>query len=181
VPAPRLYFENAALWETAFNLISSIEGASDDNQLYLEALGVVLTHELGRIDSAKPPIRAPIRGGFADWQQRFGATYIEEHLSEQISLKTLARLVRLGPFHFYRTFKQSFGMPLNRYHTSRHIELAKILLVNAAASVTEIGLTLGFSQTSSFSAAFRRATGFTPTSYYRSLDLAALRSPVQLQ
>jgi AraC family transcriptional regulator len=168
-PAPRMYFEDAAVWDTARKLISSIESASADNQLYREALGVVLAHELGRIDSAKPPVQAPIRGGLAAWQQRVAATYIEEHLAEQISLKTLARLVRLSPYHFCRAFKQSFGMPPNRYHTSRRIELAKILLAKPAASVTEIGLTLGFSQTSSFSAAFRRATGLTPTSYHRSL------------
>jgi AraC family transcriptional regulator len=168
-PAPRLYFENVAVWDTALKLISSIESASTENQLYLEALGVVLAHELGRVDSAKPPVQAPVRGGLAAWQQRVAAKYIEEHLPEQISLTTLARLVRLSPYHFCRAFKQSFGMPPNRYHTSRRIELAKILLAKHAASVTEIGLTLGFSQTSSFSAAFRRTTGFTPTGYHRSL------------
>jgi len=35
--------------------------------------------------------------------------------------------------------------------------------------VTDIGLTVGFSETSSFSAAFRKATGLTPTGYRRSL------------
>lgn len=35
--------------------------------------------------------------------------------------------------------------------------------------VTDIGMTVGFSETSSFSAAFRKATGVTPTSYHRSL------------
>jgi AraC family transcriptional regulator len=168
-PTPRMYFENAAVSDTARKLISSFDSASEDNHLYREALGVVLAHELGCLDSTKAPVQALIRGGLAAWQQRVAATYIEEHLAEQISLKTLARLVRLSPYHFCRAFKQSFGMPPNRYHTSRRIELAKILLAKPTASVTEIGLTLGFSQTSSFSAAFRRATGFTPTSYHRSL------------
>ena len=168
-PAPRMYFENAAVWDAAHKLISSIDSASEDNHLYREALGVVLAHELERMDSAKLPVQAPFRGGLAAWQQRVAATYIEEHLAEQISLKTLARLVRLSPYHFCRAFKQSFGLPPNRYHTSRRMELAKILLAKPPASVTEVGLTLGFSQTSSFSAAFRRATGLTPTSYHRSL------------
>jgi len=167
-PAPRMYFENAAVWDTACKLISSIDSASEDNHVYREALGVVLAHELERMDSAKSPVQAPFRGGLAAWQQRVAAAYIEEHLAEQISLKTLARLVRLSSYHFCRAFKQSFGLPPNRYHTSRRIELAKILLAKPAASVTEVGLTLGFSQTSSFSAAFRRATGLTPTSYHRS-------------
>ena len=64
-----------------------------------------------------------------------------------------------------RGFKQSFGMPPHRYHTSRRIERAKILLADPALSVTEIGLTAGFSETGSFSAAFRKATGLTPTGF----------------
>jgi AraC family transcriptional regulator len=35
--------------------------------------------------------------------------------------------------------------------------------------VTDIGLTVGFSETSSFTAAFRKVTGLTPTAYHRSL------------
>jgi AraC family transcriptional regulator len=35
--------------------------------------------------------------------------------------------------------------------------------------VTEVGLTLGFSETSAFSAAFRKTTGQTPSSYCRAL------------
>jgi AraC family transcriptional regulator len=38
-----------------------------------------------------------------------------------------------------------------------------------APSVTDVGLTVGFSEASSFAAAFRKATGLTPTTYHRSL------------
>ena len=167
--APRLYFENAALWDTTLKLTKVIESASADNRLYLEALGTVLAHELARLDSGTTDVQPLIRGGLAAWQQRIVTDYIEEHLDQQISLATLAQLVRLSPFHFCRAFKQSFGIPPHRYHTSRRIERAKTLLAKRAPSVTDIGLTLGFSQTSSFTAAFRRATGFTPTGYHRSL------------
>jgi AraC family transcriptional regulator len=44
-----------------------------------------------------------------------------------------------------------------------------VLLEKRPLSVTDIGLTLGFSETSSFTAAFRRATGLTPSGYHRSL------------
>jgi AraC family transcriptional regulator len=167
--APRLYFEDAALWETALKLTTWIEGDSTDNQLYLEALGVVLAHDLSRLRPNANGVRVPIRGGLAAWQQRVVTGYIEEHLAEQIPLSTLAQMVRLSPYHFCRAFKQSFGIPPHRYHTSRRIECAKALLAGPAPSVTDIGLTVGFSQTSSFTAAFRRATGFTPTAYHRSL------------
>ena len=168
--APRLHFEDSGLLDTALKLTTLIESAGVDHRLYLEALGVVLAHELARLDPGTPRIRAPIRGGLAAWQQRVVTTYIEEHLAEPISLATLAQLVRLSPYYFCRAFKQSFGVPPHRFHTGRRIELAKALLAKPAPSVTDIGLTVGFSETSSFTAAFRKATGFTPTGYHRSLE-----------
>jgi AraC family transcriptional regulator len=45
-----------------------------------------------------------------------------------------------------------------------------MLLGERTPSVTEIGLRLGFSDTSSFSTAFRKAIGLTPTAYHRSLS-----------
>ena len=161
---PRLYFEDPVIRETALKL-----SAGADNRLYQEALGVVLAHELVRLNSRTSRVRAPIRGGLAAWQQRVITAYIEEHLAERISLATLAQLVSLSPFYLCRAFKQSFGMPPHRYHISRRIECAKALLAKPAPSMTDIGLTVGYNETSSFSAAFRRATGFTPTDYHRNL------------
>jgi AraC family transcriptional regulator len=51
----------------------------------------------------------------------------------------------------------------------QRIERAKILLAKPSPSITDIALDLGFNQTSSFSATFRKATGQTPTAYYRGL------------
>jgi AraC family transcriptional regulator len=166
---PQLFFEDGALWDTALKLTSLIESAGSDHRPYVEALGVVLAHELVRFNAGMPRLKPQIRGGLAAWQQRTAVSYIEEHLAEPISLATLAQLVRLSPYYFCRAFKQSFGMPPHRYHTSRRIERAKALLAKPAPSVTHIGFTLGFSQTSSFTAAFRKATGLTPTGYHRSL------------
>src|SRR5262249_44715330 len=97
------------------------------------------------------------------------AQFIEEHLADEISLSSLAQLVRLSPFHFSRAFKESFGMPPHRYLTHQRIERAKGLLAARQLSVTEIGLDVGFSETSSCTAAFRKVTGETPTEYRRSV------------
>jgi AraC family transcriptional regulator len=166
---PRVFFEDATIWDTAAKLKTLIENQTSDNRLYAEALGVVLAHEVARLSNGKPPVQPQARGGLAAWQERIVASYVEEHLSEQISLSTLAQLVRLSGFYFCRAFKQSFGMSPHRYHTMRRIERAKILLAKPSPSITDIGFTLGYSQTSTFSAAFRKTTGQTPTSYHRSL------------
>jgi AraC family transcriptional regulator len=167
--SPRLFFEDNELWDLAFRLTTSIEGDGSLHRPYVEALGVLMAYELIRLHTGEPTARPAVRGGLAAWQERTVVAYIEEHLAEPISLATLAQLARLSPYHFSRAFKQSFGRPPHRYHTSRRIELAKALLAKPTQSVTEIGFTMGFSEASSFTAAFRRETGLTPSSYRRSL------------
>lgn len=110
-------------------------------------------------------IKRLAQGGLAAWQTRAATEYIEANVAKEISLITLARLVRLSPHHFCRAFKQTFGTPPLRYHKHRRIESAKRLLAAPSLSVTEIGLNVGYSETSAFSAAFRKATGLTPTAY----------------
>jgi AraC family transcriptional regulator len=168
--APRLFFEDTTLWNTALKLKRSVEGLTSENPLYAEALGVVLLHELARVSRGASPICQQVRGGLAAWQQRVVAAHIDEHLAEQIPLAALAELARLSPYHFCRAFKQSFGLPPHRYHTKRRIEHAKVLLTKPLLSVTDIGLTVGFSETSSFTAAFRKVVGLTPTGYRRNLE-----------
>lgn len=167
--APRLYIEDMTLWDTALKIRRSIENPTAENRHYSEALGVVLMHELMRLNRGAPRVEPQIKGGLATWQQKAVMAYIEQHLAERIPLATLAELVRLSPYYFCRAFKQSFRIPPHRYHTNRRIERAKALLAKREVSVTDIGMTLGFSETSSFSAAFRKATGLTPSGYHRSL------------
>ena len=166
---PRLYFGDEWLWNTTLKLEELLEHPTSGNQLYFEALGAVILHELFHLDCHSPSGHFQIHGGLAPWQQRIAANYIEEHLAERIELAALASLVRRSPFHFCRAFKVSFGMPPLRYQAKRRIEYAKLLLTNPENSVTNIGLTIGFSSSSSFITAFRKATGFTPTEYQRSL------------
>jgi AraC family transcriptional regulator len=164
---PRVYFEDALVWETASKLKNTIEGRQAKCMAYLEALSGVLAHELTRIDQQVVREPAVSRGGLASWQRRAVIDYIEAHLGEQVCLVTLAELARLSLHHFCRAFKQSFGIPAHQYQVQRRMEVAKLLLADGTTSVTEIALSLGYAQTSSFSNAFRKTTGWTPTVYRR--------------
>jgi AraC family transcriptional regulator len=167
--APRLFFEDGALMETALKLAALIESGGADHRPYAEALGVVLAHELARINKGKQTAQARINGGLAAWQRRKAVAYIEEHLAQPISLAALAGLVGLSSCYFCRAFRQSFGMPPQRYQLSQRIERAKTLLGKHAASVTDVSHTVGYNDTSAFCTAFRRLTGLTPSAYRRNL------------
>jgi len=112
-------------------------------------------------------LRLPARQGLAAWQQLVVAAYIKKHIAESIRIRALARFVYLSPHRFCRAFKKSFGMPPHRYLVQQRTERAKAMLARSEYSISEIGLTLGFSQISSFSAAFRHVTGLSPTEYRR--------------
>jgi AraC family transcriptional regulator len=166
---PRLFFHDADLWATARKLMGQIERSGAADRLYVDALGLVLMRELLRLTHG-PSSGEPVRpGGLADWQAKRTAEYIEAHLGDRISLASLAEIARLSPYHFARAFKRSFGVPPHRYHTARRIERAKTLLARPTLSITEIALDVGFGETSSFTTAFRRQVGRTPSSYRRSL------------
>jgi AraC family transcriptional regulator len=167
--APLLFVEDLMVWEWTMKVAAMVESGSA-NPRYCDALGTVLAHEIVRLNAEARRSNLPLRGGLAGWQQRIVSAYIEEHLADPISLTELAQSVRLSVYHFCRAFKKSFGVPPHRYHNIRRMERAKSLLAEPGCSVTEIGLAVGFSETSSFTACFRRVTGSTPTSYRRSVE-----------
>ena len=173
--APRLLFEDATLWQTTLKLKSLVESPALEDRLHFEVLGHLLVHELVLLNRGRAGLRSELRGGLTPWQQRVVSTHIEEHFAGKIPTASLARLIGLSRFHFCRTFKQCFGTTPHRYQTNCRIERAKFLLANCPESVTEIGLTVGFSSSTSFATQFRKATGFSPAAYRRSLASAADR------
>jgi AraC family transcriptional regulator len=130
-------------------------------------LGVLPIHGQVILDNSVGVQRATARGGLAGWQRKRVLEFIEEHLADTISLSTLSALAQLSTYHFARAFKQTLGMPPHRYHMSRRVERAKVLL--ADKSVTEVALAVGYAETSSFSSGFRRVTGMSPTEFRRAL------------
>jgi AraC family transcriptional regulator len=168
--SPRLFFFDQAVWDTALKLKAEVGNSDTSSRQYVEALSLVLMHQLIRLERAAPDTVRPLRGGLPARQQRRLAEFIDEHLAEEISLATLAGLVDLSLYHFARAFRHSFGMPPHRYHIERRMDRARRLLRRSAFSVTQIGSQIGFRETSSFTRAYRKFAGVTPSKYRRSLE-----------
>ena len=126
-------------------------------------------HKPSRNKTTASIVAAPHRGGLPARKQKLVLDHIEQHLSEEISLSTLARLARLSPYHFARAFRTSFGLPPHRYHMARRLKRAEELLSCSTLPVTQISVRIGFRETSAFTRAYRRYTGLTPSEFRRQL------------
>jgi AraC family transcriptional regulator len=93
--------------------------------------------------------------------------YIEQHLTDDIAVADLARVACLSVFYFTRAFSAAMGVPPHRYVSQRRLEHAKEMIATGRASIAETAFTCRFSSQSSFTRAFRRATGVTPATYRR--------------
>lgn len=82
------------------------------------------------------------------------------------SVREVAELVGISPFHFIRLFEAAFGETPHRVRTRERIERAKRLL-GAEHSVTDVCMAIGFSSVPSFSQLFTRRVGVTPSAYGR--------------
>ena len=92
---------------------------------------------------------------------------IDARYREPLEVGALARLACSSPAHFSRRFAKEFGTPPHRYLITRRIERAKHLLSSTEASILDIGLSVGFESAASFSNAFRRVVGVSPSAYRR--------------
>lgn len=165
--APKVFFEDKVVWQTAGKLRNEIERNEGRDKQYLEALANVLAHELSDLCEPLNRNTQKNRGGLAGWQIRAVTSYIDQNLKRQVFLATMARLVRLSEYHFCRAFTQSFGVPPHRYLVERRIRRAKALLSNRTMSISEASVTLGYHHPSSFTGAFRKITGQTPREFQR--------------
>jgi AraC-like DNA-binding protein len=97
---------------------------------------------------------------------------------DPLDVPALARAAHLSPAHFSREFRRTFGETPHRYLLMRRLERAAALLRNTDRSVAEICARVGLSSVGSFTTAFGRAFGLSPTAYRAAHPPAATRARV---
>lgn len=93
--------------------------------------------------------------------------YMQEHLSEEISLSVLAEEFHLNPQYISQLFKNEIGVGFLAYLTNIRIEKAKKLLLSTALSVTEISSLAGYGDYRVFTKVFKKTEGVTPSQFRR--------------
>lgn len=89
-------------------------------------------------------------------------TYIQEHLSEEITVEELAEKVYLNQDYLNRVFKKRTGNTISNYMISQKMERAKFLLGHTSWAISDVAASVGYYNYSSFNRSFRKYTGKSP-------------------
>ena len=94
--------------------------------------------------------------------------YIDSHLGESISLKTISDKFNFSSYYFHRMFSVIVGKTIAVYVRDRRLQAACIKLSSTNKSVLEIGMDCGYDSAQSFARVFKQAYGLSPSEYRKS-------------
>jgi AraC family transcriptional regulator of adaptative response/methylated-DNA-[protein]-cysteine methyltransferase len=100
--------------------------------------------------------------------------YIERHLDEPVSLRTLGESFEMSPFHLQRTFKAALGITPKEYADSCRMNQLKQNL-QSGQSVTNALYQAGYSSSSRLYERASQHLGMTPDKYRRGAIGTAIR------
>lgn len=95
--------------------------------------------------------------------------YISKHLSEELSLDTVAAKVYISPKYLSKIFKEEIGINYTDYVTKMRMEKALELMATNNMTVEQIANTVGYGTSAYFIKKFKEINGCTPKTYVRSL------------
>lgn len=97
--------------------------------------------------------------------------YINEHLSEDISIQNMAECAGYSKYHFTRIFRSITGLTPGRYLNRIRIERAKQLLIETNLPLDYIAHKTGFKSLSAFVTSYKKLTGYTPGHFRKNINL----------
>lgn len=100
------------------------------------------------------------------WEQiQKTVDYIEEHLSDELNIESLAEIAALSPFYYQRLFSRLVKKPVSEYIKLRRLAGASEMLISSQKRILDIAMDYGFLSHTSFTRAFKQAFGITPEEY----------------
>ena len=95
--------------------------------------------------------------------------YIHEHCTENLSVKELARNTGMSEKYFISKFNHDIGISPKRYQIECRMKLAASLLITSHDSIAQISQSVGYPDQYSFSKAFSKYYGESPSAFRSSL------------
>lgn len=93
--------------------------------------------------------------------------YLIAHCDEDLTIEEIAQEVGFSASTLQRHFKEHFGMTVFDFIRLRRLEMARDALENNGTSIARAAHMAGYNNTSSFTTAFRKAFGTTPSAFRR--------------
>jgi len=105
--------------------------------------------------------------------------YIETHITEDLTTSDIAKEVCISSFYFQKGFSMLCGFTVAEYIRQRRLTLAGSELVSTDNKIIDIAMKYGYDSPDSFTKAFTRFHGSTPTAVRR--DGAMMKSFASLK
>jgi len=117
-----------------------------------------------------------------DWIYSFqkAINYIEDNLLENMNIDEIAQRVYSSKFHFQRIFSIITGVGVNEYIRNRRLTLAGQELFALKTKVIDVALKYGYESPESFTKAFTRFHGVTPSLAQKSNEYLKIFSPFKI-
>ncbi len=100
-----------------------------------------------------------------DWMEGISEAinYIEDNINEELSIESIAKQAFISSFYFQKGFAMLCGFTVGDYIRQRKLTLAGSELVATDKKIIDIALKYGYDSPDSFTKAFTRFHGVTPT------------------
>lgn len=117
-----------------------------------------------------------------EWMEviREAVDYIEEHITDDITVNDVAGQVAVSPFYFHKGFSMLCGFSLMEYVRNRRLSLAGSELLSGDATVLELAVKYGYDSPDSFTKAFTRFHGCPPSAVRRDKGMVKVFAPLKL-
>lgn len=116
----------------------------------------------------------PVVSGSGDLIQEI-TLFIDEHLTEDLSLDVLADHVCLSKYYIAHYFKDNLGISIHQYITKKRLQSCSEAIA-AGSDITRTFDEYGFRDYSSFYRMFRKEYGMSPREYQEAHRMNAVRS-----
>lgn len=91
--------------------------------------------------------------------------YVDEHITEKLSVETIANTFHISPSYLARIFKNLMGFPLSQYIIRRRLGEAQTLLLNTDFPISKVAEMVGYPNQSYFTKLFMRSFQISPLQY----------------
>jgi AraC family transcriptional regulator len=162
---PQYAMQDRCIDQIGRSLSAELENNQLNSKLFADSLTIALSiHLLRHYANIQQPIRE-YTGGLSQRKLQQVIEYINEYLSENLTIAAIAEQVEMSPYHFARLFKQSMGLSPYQYVMQQRIERSAYLLRTTTLSVAAIAVQVGFLTHNQFTIQFRKFLGTTPSNY----------------